>query len=283
MVATVVSEDIPYYRLTEVFPGLATGVDAPAPFQPLGDQRTYNLAGGKPAHVYTLPEERFCAWVTGSALADLNPADQPEAGKTAGLEKGITIESFGGTLAGEGMGFGVPIVQYPDGDYFSGSATTVDVSTPAHPAWVKSFQLDRLGADQDRSFVAVPRRGRVDVTYRVESGRLDVEVDPILLAPGYQQVVILNEESGVFDDFADGRQALLGDRVGSWTPVQGDWARFRSGTAGLEWELDRPAGATGMYAAREVRGRDIDFSGLEYVFGPGFQGVSYQVNLRRAR
>jgi cellulose synthase/poly-beta-1,6-N-acetylglucosamine synthase-like glycosyltransferase len=283
MVSTVVSEDIGYYRLTTVFPALATGSQPPAPFQPLGDQAAYNVPGGKLAHVYSLPPERFCAWVTAGAEADVRPSEQPEQGKTAGLQKGVTLEGSGGSLAGEGMGFGVPLVRYPDGDYFSGSATTVDISTPSQAAWIKSFRLDRLGIDQDRSFVAVPSRGRVDVTYRVQAGRIDVEVIPVDLLPGFQQVVILNEESSLFNDFADPGRTLLGDRIGSWTPVTGGWARFRSGAAGLEWSLDRPGMAIGMYAAREVRSPDINFSGVEYVFGPDFSGVTYQVAVGRAR
>ena len=283
MVSTVVSEDISYYRLSSVFPGLATGLQPPPPFQLLGDQAAYNVAGGKLAHVYSLPPERFCAWVTGSALADLSPTDQPEQGKTAGLQKGVFLETGAGTLAGEGMGFGVPLVRYPDGDYFSGSAVTVDISSPGHPAWLKSFQLDRLGTDQDRVFTAAPSRGRVDVAYRVEAGRIDVQVAAADLAPGFQQVVLLNELSAAFDDFADASQARIGSQVGSWTPVAGGWGRFRSGSAGLEWAVDRPEGAAGMYAAREVRSPDLNFSGIEIVFGPGFTTTSYDLTVGRAR
>ena len=38
-----------------------------------------------------------------------------------------------------------------------------------------------------------------------------------------------------------------------------------------------------LHAGREVRAPDIDFSGLEYVFGPGFQGADYQVAVSKAR
>jgi cellulose synthase/poly-beta-1,6-N-acetylglucosamine synthase-like glycosyltransferase len=283
MGSTVISEDIDYYRLTTVFPGLADGSRPPPPFRPLGDQAAYNVAGGKPAHVYSLPPEQFCTWVTDGAQVDLSPTEQPGRGKTAGLQKGLVLESPSGNLAGEGMGFGAPLVRYPDGDYFSGTATTVDVSSPGHLAWVKSFQLDRLGVDEDRSFKAVPSRGRVDVTYRVEAGRIDVRVVATELAPGFQQFVIFNEQSSRFDDFADSSRTLLGDRIGSWTPVAGAWGRFRSGASDLEWSLGRPAGVQGMYAARELRSPDLDFSGLDYVFGPDFTAASYQVTVGKAR
>ena len=283
MVASVVSEDIGYYRLALVFPGLASGQAPPAPFLPLGDQAAYNVAGGKLTHAYTLPPERFCAWVTGTQLADLDPSRAPAQGKTADLVKGLVLEGPGGTEAGEGMGFGVPLLRYPDGDYFSGDAVTTDLSTPGHPAWMRSFQLDRLGADQDRTFLPAPSRGRVDVTYRLSGGRVEVSVVAARLAPGYSQLVILNEETSRFDDFADGSRTLVGPAVGSWTPVAGGWGRFRSAALGVEWALDRPPGAAGMYAARELLPPGIDFSGIEYVFGPGFQAADYTVLVQKAR
>ena len=66
------------------------------------------------AYVYSLAPERLCAWVSPDLLADIRPANQPRQGKSAPLEKGLTLES-GRQLAGEGMGLGVPIVLYPDG------------------------------------------------------------------------------------------------------------------------------------------------------------------------
>jgi cellulose synthase/poly-beta-1,6-N-acetylglucosamine synthase-like glycosyltransferase len=282
MVGSVVTEDIGYYRLTAVFPELVRG-DPKVPFSALGSQAAYTVPGGKRAFAYGLPPERFCAWVTDSALAEIGPLEEPHVGKTASLAKGLVLETLKGPVAGEGMGFGVPLVRYPEGDYFSGSATVVDISTPGQPGWVKTFQLDRLGVDGDRSFVAVPSRGQVVVTYRLSGGTVNITVITAGLQSGFQQFVLLNEQSSAFDDFADPTQTRIGTQVGSWQPVIGDWGRFRSGALGLEWSLPRLPAAEGMYAARETRSPDIDFSGIEYVFGPGFSGVQYQVNVSEAR
>ncbi|MDQ6917773.1 MAG: glycosyltransferase [Candidatus Dormibacteraeota bacterium] len=282
MVGSVVTEDISYYRLTAVFPDLVRGLPV-APFSPLGSAAAYTVPGGKRTFAYSLPPERLCAWVTDSALAEISPADQPNAGKTAGLAKGLVLEAAGGPVAGEGMGFGAPLVRYSDGDYFSGSATVVDMSTPATPVWVKTFELDRLGVDSDRSFRAVPSRGQVVVIYSLSGGTVDIRVDASNLKPGFQQVVLLNEQSSRFDDFADGTQTRLRSEIGSWRPVQGEWGRFRSAALGLEWSAPRLPAAEGMYAARETRSPDIDFSGIEYVFGPGFKGTEYQLVIGKAR
>jgi len=282
MVGTVVTENIGYYRMAGVFPTLVRGT-ATAPFSPLGDESGYMVPGGKSAFAYSLPAERFCAWVTGAVLADVNPDTQPQEGKTAGLAKGLVLETASGPASGEGMGFGAPLVRYPDGDYFSATATVVDISTAASPAWVKTFELDRRGADSDRSFLAVPSRGEVVVTYQVGGGVIYITVQATRLAAGYQQVVLLNEQSSRFDDFADPNGARIGAAVGPWQPVRGGWGRFRSGTLGVEWSLPRLPAADGMYAAREIRRPDIDFSGIEYVFGPGFSGAEYQLSVSNAK
>jgi len=76
----------------------------------------------------------------------------------------------------------------------------------------------------------------------------------------------------VQNDFADPNGARIGAAVGPWQPVRGGWGRFRSGTLGVEWSLPRLPAVDGMYAAREIRRPDIDFSGIEYVFGPRLFG-----------
>jgi len=175
MVGSVVTEDIDYYRLTAVYPDLVRG-DAVTPFDPLGNQATYSVLGGKRAFAYSLRPERLGALITDSAEVEIDPAKQPRSGKTAGLAKGLILETVKGGLTGEGMGFGVPLVRYPEGDYFSGTSSVVDISTSTRPGWVKTFQLDRLGVDSDRSFLAVPSRGEVVVTYSVNGGTIDIAV-----------------------------------------------------------------------------------------------------------
>ena len=282
MVGTVVTENIGYYRMAAVFPTLVRGTST-APFSPLGDEAAYTVPDGKPAFAYSLPPERFGAWVTDAVLADVDPDTQPQVGKTAGLAKGLVLETASGPISGEGMGFGAPLVRYPEGDYFSGSATVVDISAPGAPQWVKTFELDRRGVDSDRSFLPEPSRGEVVVTYRVGHGTVYISIKSVALAAGYRQVVLLNEQSSRFDNFADPSGFEIGNGVGSWRPVEGGWGRFRSTTLGVEWSLPRLPAAEGMYAAREIRRPNIDFSGIEYVFGPGFSGTEYQLSVSNAK
>ena len=281
-VSSLVLEDIDYYRASSVLRGPAGG-SATAPFQPIGTESAYNVRGGKIAYVYSLSPERYCVWLGSVALADVDPKGQPAQGKTAGLQKGVALEKPSrARLAGEGMGFGVPIVQYPDGWVYSRTAQTVDLSGGGVYSWRKTFDLNLLGADDSRAFQPIASRGRVEVTYTVLGSSLEVSIRPLELTPGAEQVVILNEQSAGFDDFADASQTRTGVDVGSWTPVSGGWGRFRSGRYGIEWSQPALSGAQ-MFAAREVRTPDIDFAGLEYVFGPDFTGTDYVITVQGAR
>jgi hypothetical protein len=113
-------------------------------------------------------------------------------------------------------------------------------------------------------------------------GSLRVEVMAPRLAPGWDQLIVLNEQSSQFDDLADGSQTRTGDSFGAWLPVSGSWARLRSGRLGVEWELPAPPPGAGFQAGRELQPPDLDWSGLEYRFGPGFKGFTYDLNVRRS-
>jgi hypothetical protein len=128
----------------------------------------------------------------------------------------------------------------------------------------------------------VDSRGRVEVTYSLLSGRLNLAVRAIDLASGYDQVVLLNEQSAAFDDFADARRTLRGPDFGNWVPATGSWARLRSVGLGLEWSQPALPGAQ-LTAGRELEPPVLDWAGLEYVFGPDFNGAEYAITLGRAR
>jgi hypothetical protein len=154
----------------------------------------------------------------------------------------------------------------------------------APTVWRKTFELDLAGGDREHgyTFVQVPSRGRLEVTYSLAADRLLISVRALDLQPGYDQVVILNEQSAAFDDFADGGRTLLGADFGRWVDVTGGWARLRSGRLGLEWSQPALAEAQ-LVGGRELRPPEFDWSGLEYVFGPSFSGADYAITVGSAR
>jgi len=263
-VTAVVVEDISYYRATTLFPDLTSG-DATLPFISIGDQKAYQVEGGKPVYAYRL-------WPQLSMRVTVQ-------GKTGPLAKGMTM---GGAATGEGMGFGVPIVHYPDGWVYSRTSTTVQASPTS---WTRTFMLDEIGGDAAHryAFVPIDSRGQIDVTYVLDSSGVAITVKTVWLAPGYSQVGILNEQSAAFDDFAAaGQPTRVGAAFGNWVPVTGRWARLRSGSLDVEWSAAQVAGAA-LYAGREQVTPDFDWAGLDYIFTGSFSGTTYRINVQEAR
>jgi cellulose synthase/poly-beta-1,6-N-acetylglucosamine synthase-like glycosyltransferase len=263
-VTALALEDISYYRATLVFPELARG-RATAPFISIGDQKSYQVSGGKPVYAYRL-------W------PELSLKDVAE-GKTAPLAKGLTM---GSAATGEGMGFGVPIVRYSDGWIYSRTTSDVELSPTQ---WQRTFQMDEIGGDNQHSyrFQAIPSRGAITVTYTLDATGVSIAVNTLWLTPGYTQVAILNEQAAAFDDFAAGGQStLIGRQFPAWTPVTGSWARLRSAGLGMEWSVPSIPGAS-LYAGRELIRPGFDWAGLDYLFVGDFPGAEYHIDLQEAR
>jgi cellulose synthase/poly-beta-1,6-N-acetylglucosamine synthase-like glycosyltransferase len=280
-VTVLVLEGISYYRATLLFPDLAAGTANP-PFESLGDQRWYRVSSGKPVYAY-----RLGARVTVQPIypgLDAVIAPMPAQGKTAPLAKGVTLTATGSSLAGEGMGFGVPIVHYPDGWVYSRTATTVDVSTVSAAIWKRTFALDEIGGDlaHNYAFVPIASRGSVEVTYTLDSSGVSITVRALELAPGYKEFAVLNEQSAAFNDFADQGHTLVGPSFGNWVPVEGAWARLQSRSLGVQWSVPALPGAQ-LHGGRELKAPDFDWAGLDYLFNAPFVLASYHINVQEAR
>jgi len=280
-VTELVVEDISYYRATVLFPELASGRPSP-PFAALGEQSRYQVSGGKTVYAYRLGAALSRQSIYPGVDASIEPSRG--TGKTAPLAKGLTLRVAGVDAAGEGVGFGVPIVRYDDGWVYSRTSTTVDLSTPSAAVWKRTFLLDEIGGDAAHgySFVSIPSRGAIDVTYTVDATGVSIVVRPVWLAPGFTQVGILNEQSAAFDDFADSTHNLIGPHFPNWTPVEGSWGRLRSASLGVEWSAPVLPGSQ-MHAGRELIGTDFNWAGLDYLFPPTFDGATYHLNVQEAR
>ena len=278
----LVLEDIGYYRATTVFPDLVKGDQSP-PFSALGARSGYSVAGGKDVQAYTLGAvclER--ALYPGLAVTLPTTTGQ---GKTSLLAKGATLRAGATSAAGEGMGFGAPIVHYADGWVYSRTYTDADLSTASSTVWTRTFELDEMGGDAAHryAFVPIASRGEIAVSYTVDAGGVAVKVAVLWLQPGYTEVGVLNEESAAFDDLAAaGAPTLRGDAFGRWVPLSGSWARLRSATLGVEWSVNAVPGAT-LHGGREQAPPDFDWAGLDYIFPAPFGSVSYRINVQEAR
>jgi len=281
-VTDVVLENISYYRATSLFPDLASGHATP-PFAPLGEQAQYQVAGGKPVYAYRLGTALLTQSIYPGVDASIEGASGE--GKTTPLAKGVVLEIAGKDVAGEGMGFGVPIVQYPDGWVYSRTATNADLSTAGTTVWKRTYQLDEIGGDaaHNYAFVPVASRGTIEVTYTIDPTGVQVGIHVVRLEPGYSEVGILNEQSAAFNDFAaDQSLTLLDGQFGNWEPVTGAWARLQSRNLGVQWSVPS-IGSAQLHGGRELTPPDFNWAGLDYLFPSGFAGTSYHVNVQGAR
>jgi hypothetical protein len=206
----------------------------------------------------------------------------PAAGKTAPLAKGLALHVNGFDVTGEGMGLGVPMVHYPDGWVYSRSVTTIDLSTDAGTTWKRTFELDEIGVDAASGYRPIASRGAIEITYRVDSIGVFVELHVLRLAPGYSEMGILNELSASFDDFADRDSKLMGASLGPWEAVDGGWARLRSEALGVEWSVPALDDAQ-LHGGREFALPRFDWAGLDYMFATPPISVSYRITVQAAR
>jgi cellulose synthase/poly-beta-1,6-N-acetylglucosamine synthase-like glycosyltransferase len=277
-VTDLVLEGISYYRASSLFPDLASGHAAP-PFAPLGDQAQYRVAGGKPVYAYRLGPALQTQSIYPGVDACIECA--PGEGKTAPLARGVVLEITGNDAVAEGMGFGVPMVRYPDGWVYSRTATTVDVSTGNSTIWIRTFNLDEIGVDAAHGYQPIASRGRVEVTYTLEPAGVLVELSVLELAPGYMEMGILNEQSAAFNDFAYAGHTFIGTAFGRWMPVDGTWARLRSAALGVEWSVPALFGGQ-LHGGRELFPPSFDWAGLDYMFDAP-TAVRYHINVQAAR
>ena len=282
-VTDLVIENISYYRTTVVFPDLASGQASP-PFESLGMQSRYQVSGGKTVYAYRLGAALTQQSIYPGIDAVISP--MPAEGKTALLAKGVSLSAGRSSIAGEGMGFGVPIVHYADGWVFPRAAATVDMSTPDTAIWKRTFELDESGGDAiaggGYNFQPIASRGQVEVTYTVDASGISITVRPLWLAPGFTEVAILNEQSAAFNDLAaENGPTYLGRAIGPWIPISGGWARLQSASLGVQWSVPALPGAV-LHGGSELKPPDFDWAGLDYIFPASFAGTSYHINVKEA-
>jgi hypothetical protein len=280
----LVLEDIDNYRDNRVFSELARGRGQP-PFVPVSDSGALTVQGGKQVHLYKLRRPMLpLAEVVGASLT-IGQGNWPIRTETTPLAKGAVIARDGIDAAGAGMGLGVPIARFADGWWYPGPDSPLEVAL-SDDAWTKTFDLNRREIDDGEGrflrFEPGPSHGRVRVTYWPKPDGLRVEVRPLNWREGLEQVILLNEESAAFDDYADVAGTRWGAAVGNWAPVAGDWARFRSSSIGLEWEVPAPPPGGGFFAGSESHLPAIEVSGLDWQFGPDFVAVHYTIAIGTA-
>lgn len=263
----------------------------------------------------------------GGASVAFSSQPWPNRHRSRSIQKGAILVGPGLDLAGEGVGFGLPVAFYGGRPVFSTHASleatdggarkvfTMDAASTKRwssrllsglpgpgalfDGWLMGnlsgmyrsrgfaqvvangfWRLERSTGAIEHGFAPTRPRGSVSVEYAVAPGTIRVSVDPSGLSTGCERLCLMNElDARVFDSYDDsGGARLLGWRVGAWSPVDADWARFSARDGSTSFRLRRVEGAR-MFRGREIVPGHLSWAGLAYEVVAPLRGFGYAVEV----
>ncbi len=236
----------------------------------------------------------------------------PRRLRSNGLQKGAILTIAGADIAGEGVGFGVPVAFIGGNFVYSthakveqidkGARKTFEMNaistkiwrsrllsglpgpdalfdgwlmgnlSPLYRSWGFAqivangfWRLERSTQAIEHGFSPTQSRGSVSMDYEVEDDVIRVTMDPTGLVPGCTRLSVMNElDARVFDSYEDSSGLTLhGWRVGAWSPVEAEWARFSASDGSSSFRLWGVEGAR-LFRGREVVPGHLSWAGLAY-------------------
>jgi len=92
----------------------------------------------------SMEDTKHTFFLSNSVALRVNLKTEPRNAKTAELQKGLVLVCNGIEVAGEGTGFGVPVLRYADETYFSGTST-IQVQKQENLVQIrKEFDIDMV-------------------------------------------------------------------------------------------------------------------------------------------
>ena len=142
------------------------------------------------------------------------------------------------------------------------------------------WRLERSTRAIEHGFTATNSKGNVSVDYTVEPSTLGISVDPSELSPGCERLCLMNElDTKIFDSYDDSDGIRLrGWKVGAWSPVEADWARFSAYDGSISFKLLKLEDVK-MFRGREIVPGHLLWAGLAYDMGAPLHGFSYTVEI----
>lgn len=269
---------------------------------------------------------RLCV---GDAEVIITDEPWPRRLRSNGLQKGAILTIGGCDVAGEGVGFGVPIALVGGRFVYSthaeveetkeGARKTFKIDATSTKKWASRllsglpgpavlfdgwlmrnlsplyhsrgfaqvvangfWRFERSTGVIEHGFSSTSTRGSVSVEYTMESDAIRITVDPTGLGPGCERLCLMNElDARFFDSYDDsGGLELHGWRVGAWSPVEAEWARFTAGDGSSFFKLERVEGAR-MFRGREMVPDHLSWAGLAYELKKPLHQFTYTVEIGR--
>lgn len=153
---------------------------------------------------------------------------------------------------------------------------------PRFRNWISiSSRMLKKKMDLEDIIYEMPNIGLVKASYLISDSHIDVELR-FPRVEGCTELIALNEQgANWFDTYQDSNGLVLkGEKIGSWNPIEADYASFVDPTDDLVFTLKRVDEAR-MFRGREKETGSLAWSGLAYVLPPGVEKFAYSIELGR--
>jgi hypothetical protein len=212
---------------------------------------------------------------------------RPHTGKVARLQKGLVLVVDGGERIEEGYGFGLPIVDVQGWHYLSRSARVEE----AGDTLVKHYEMDTMDTPSGflrRKYEPVESIGTVTVSYTVEAGSIDMEVDFGGMGVPWERAYMMNEQGArAFTRYEEPGFAAEGEALGIWQPTDSRDGCIVAADRSLRFCVET-AQSVPRYYGRERYNQyywvgiySLSWAGIDLVLGPSDSPFAYRVLVER--
>jgi hypothetical protein len=132
------------------------------------------------------------------------------------------------------------------------------------------------------TYAKASSRGEIAVTYSVEQGNLGIRANFLRLnRRSLRKIVLLNEQgASFFRRFRDSEGLdLVGDKIGAWDHVKGEWASLSDIGGGLSFRVKQLSGSR-LFVGREFVKGHLAWTGMGYEVEPHLDTLSYTVQIQ---
>jgi hypothetical protein len=131
------------------------------------------------------------------------------------------------------------------------------------------------------SFINADPVGKVVVTYRIGSNRINAKADfSLLRKDGLRRIFLLNEQGAkFFRRYSDSSDSSITDNdIGAWRNVDAKVARITDEQGKIGFELSKKKDSK-LYVGREVVDGSADWIGLDYELDHSHDAFEYEIRI----
>jgi len=223
----------------------------------------------------------------------LHATTRPHVGKIAALQKGLVLVYQGQAIIEEGYGFGLPIIDAPDGAHISRHAETTIQRDGGDVKLVKSYRIDVLDTPVRpfrRKYRDVDPLGHVVFTYTVRPpDTIHVRADFRGLHDPWDRAYLMNEQGArAFTSYVEpGGRVVDASEMGIWQEATAPFGCWRSPERGLSFCVEAPSGQPGFVGRERYRQFNwlgfyaLSWSGVDIAVDAPQETYTYTIRIQR--